>query len=175
MDYRRILRLRVQGRSALRLCVDAQRRHAQRKSRGSQCDRELTHKSPPSVKDQKWFRNTMRGNDNPGFAELPSISAHQPLEKLKIVMAVAPSSSTRQGGCAHKTLRKFVGPSSATASQGGPARRRSSMIRRLNLRECFRRRDSAGSHHTREMPHAHVRGWVCCGRPDQFFRMAAFG
>src|ERR1700691_3985428 len=44
MDYGGVLRLRVDG----------QRRHAQSKSRGSQCDRELTHRLPPSVKRPKW-------------------------------------------------------------------------------------------------------------------------
>src|ERR1700691_4152299 len=53
MDDSGVLRLRVQGRSALRLRVDGQRRHAQSKSRSSQCDRELTHRSPPSVKKPK--------------------------------------------------------------------------------------------------------------------------
>jgi hypothetical protein len=43
----------------------------------------------------------MHENDNPAFAELPSLFAHRPLEKLKIVVtALAAISGALQGGCA---------------------------------------------------------------------------
>jgi hypothetical protein len=41
----------------------------------------------------------MHENDNPAFAELPSVFAYQPLEKLKIVAAVGASiADTLSGG-----------------------------------------------------------------------------
>jgi hypothetical protein len=43
----------------------------------------------------------MRQNDNPAFAELPSLFAHRPLEKLKIVVAALASiGGIVQSGCA---------------------------------------------------------------------------
>src|SRR5262249_15211855 len=48
-----ILGLRVQARSALTLRINGQRAHAQSERSGSQCNRELSHRLPSSVKDQK--------------------------------------------------------------------------------------------------------------------------
>jgi len=98
MDDGGILRLRVQGRSSLRLRVYGQRRHAQSKSRGSQCDRELTHRSPPSVKRPKVGVKHDAREDNPAFAELPSLFTYQALENSKIVVAALASISST-----HKT------------------------------------------------------------------------
>jgi hypothetical protein len=58
----------------------------------------------------------MHGNDNPAFAELPSLFTYQALENSKIVVAALASISST-----HKTAApRFVGPSSQRASKGEP-------------------------------------------------------
>jgi hypothetical protein len=63
----------------------------------------------------------MQWNDNPAFAELPSLFAYQPLEKLKIVVAALPTI----GGTDKKAALRFVftirWAIKPTASKAGPA------------------------------------------------------
>ena len=122
MDDGGILRLRVQGRSSLRLRVYGQRRHAQSKSRGSQCDRELTHRSPPSVKRPKksGCETRCRGTI---ILPSPNCQAFSPIRLWKTQRSwwrrsprlAAPTKRRRRD-----SLSRFVGPSSQRASKGEP-------------------------------------------------------
>jgi hypothetical protein len=63
----------------------------------------------------------MQENDNPAFAELPSLFAYQPLEKLKIVVAVIASISGTHKKAALRFAFTIRWPIKPTASKGGSA------------------------------------------------------